>query len=150
MSNFKGATHQKKHGKRTTKFSTRYELVLPNKNDETELYTVERAFGDGKFQLVNIETNGMIKASITRSFKKGPTKEIISTGDTVLVQPGISKNQYFIIHRYSSSDIEELQKLGIVSTSKFKLNLDNDNDDDGLDFDDTGNLDNSEDLFDNL
>lgn len=151
MSNFKGATHQKKHGKKqSTKFCAKFELVLPDKNEETELYVVDRAYGNGVFQVLKIDTNDSIKASITRSFKKGPTKEIISVGDTVLVQPGISTNQYFIIHRYSVSDIKELERLGIV-TIKTKLALDQDQDQKdelNLDFEET--IDEDENLFNNL
>ena len=145
-----GATHQKKHGKKqTTKFCAKIELVLPNKEEQTEIYTITRAYGNGYFQLVKYQATDEIKASITRSFKKGPTKEIISIGDNVLVQPGISKEQYFIIHRYSLSDMNELETLGHITPTKLERRLCNE-DDDGLDFDDAANLDDCEDLFDNL
>lgn len=140
MSNFKGATHQKKHGKKqSTKFCAKYELVLPNENDGTELYVITRPLGNGRFMVSHMETSEIIQASITRSFKKGPTKEILGISDTVLIQSGISKDQYFIVHRYSKSDIEELRRLGLV---KIETNLTlNPTQDDGLDFGDLHSLD---------
>ena len=117
MSHRKGSTHTKKHqqGKRIT---YTVELIVPDKEAGEFCGKVTTTLGLCRFNIMNLNTNETIQASAPRSFRAGKKKEIINVDDIVLVQPGISKNQYFITHLYSDDDIIELNRQCIIGHVK--------------------------------
>ena len=112
----KGHTHQKRHNKRDVEITTT-ELSLA-KDSEGEFYAkVAKPLGSGQFNVVDNEGRE-VRATIMRSFKKGPARELINPEDWVKVQEGISKNQFFINHKYSKSDEIKLYSLGLIGKPK--------------------------------
>jgi translation initiation factor IF-1 len=114
--NGKGHTHQKRHNKRDN------EIVINEisfaKSSEGEFYAkVAKPLGSGQFNVVDNEGRE-VRASITRSFMKGPKRELINPDDYVKIQPGISKDQYFINHKYNKNDIDKLYSLGLIGKPK--------------------------------
>lgn len=117
MSNAKGSTHTKKH-QQSTKVKYTVELVLANTSEQEFYGKVTAPLGSSRFSILNISNNETIQASAPRSFRASYKKEIISVGDTVLIQPGISKNQYFITHLYNANDILELHRQCLLEYNK--------------------------------
>ena len=117
MSQKKGATHVKKH-QQNKKVKYVIELVLANVSEQEFYGKVIATLGLCRFSIQNISNNETIQASAPRSFRASHKKEIINVGDTVLIQPGISKNQYFIIHLYNSNDILQLARQGLLEYNK--------------------------------
>ena len=115
MASKKGATHTKKHQKKSNKITFKSELIVPNEEECEFVGRISKALGSCRFTIENVNnTQDTCQAAALRSFKSGPTKEIINIGDYVLVQPGISKNQFFITHRYNENDKIELTRRCIV------------------------------------
>jgi translation initiation factor IF-1 len=111
----KGHTHQKRHKKGVE--STPDELILA-KDSEGEFYgKIIKIIGSGQFHIIDNEGRE-VRANITRTFMKGPAKEFINMDDYVKVQPGISKNQFFINHKYNKHDIDKLYSLGLIGKPK--------------------------------
>ena len=117
MSQRKGATHTKKH-QQGRKITYVVELIVPDKEAGEFCGKITAALGLCRFTIMNLNNNEVIQASAPRSFRAGKKKEIINVDDIVLVQPGISKNQYFITHLYSSADITELNRQCIIGHIK--------------------------------
>lgn len=112
----KGHTHQKRHNKKGGD-NVQDELILA-KNSEGEFYAkIIKIIGSGQFNVIDNEGREF-RANITRTFMKGPAKEFINMDDYVKVQPGISKNQYFINHKYTKNDIDKLYSLGLIGKPK--------------------------------
>jgi translation initiation factor IF-1 len=111
----KGHTHQKRHKKGEN--NSHDELILA-KDSEGEFYgKIIKIIGSGQFNVVDNEGRE-IRANITRTFMKGPAKEFINMDDYVKVQPGISKNQFFINHKYTKNDIDKLYSMGLIGKPK--------------------------------
>jgi hypothetical protein len=112
----KGHTHQTRHNKNKGNH-VQDELILA-KDSEKEFYgKIIKIIGSGQFNVIDNEGRE-VRANITRSFMKGPAKEFINMDDYVKVQPGISKNQFFINHKYNKNDIDKLYSLGLIGKPK--------------------------------
>jgi len=112
----KGHTHQKRHNKKGAEIAAN-ELIFA-KDSEGEFYAkIIKIIGSGQFNVIDNEGREC-RANITRTFMKGPAKEFINMDDYVKVQPGISKNQFFINHKYNKNDIDKLYSLGLIGKPK--------------------------------
>ena len=106
----KGDTHIKKYNKQK-RIIFNNNLKIPNINDGEMIGQVISGLGSRRFLINIINDNYSINAAALRSFAAGPTKEIIRVQDYVIVQTGISKNQYFINHKYSDAEVIKLYDL---------------------------------------
>jgi hypothetical protein len=125
----KGDTHQKKHNKRNKNDYVKRELILAQ---EDEFYAkIIKSLGFCKFTVQDLSGREYM-ATALRSFKKGPRTEKINIGDFVKIQKGVSQNQYYINHLYTSDDIDKLFAYNEInkpdtSTTVDNNDLDNDN-----------------------
>ena len=128
----KGATHINKQELRKQKyFST--DVKIPNENEGEVIGEVIGTLGCARFSIKILEDSKEVQASAQRSFKSGPRKEYIKIKDYVIVQPGISKNQYFINHLYSQADIEKLYDRRIIGKPKTSTVVENEDVEDNTD-----------------
>ena len=94
----KGDTHKKKHSKN---HFVKHDLVIANKN-EGEFYARVMSILNGNRLKVKDNKGDEIQVGIRGNFFYGSKKENLNFPDMdrheywVLVQPGISKNQYFL------------------------------------------------------
>jgi hypothetical protein len=112
----KGDTHQKKHSKSDKKrfnFNST-DLKVPDKNQGEMIGEITGTLGSCRFNVKVVDENIEVQASALRSFQKGPRKEVLNVKDYVVIQPGISKDQYFINHKYNSTEVEKLYGHGII------------------------------------
>lgn len=112
----KGDTHKKKHQKdnnKRIKFTSN-ELRTPKEEEGEIIGLVINTLGVCNFRVKNFDNDEEVTATITGTFRKGPRKEPIYIGNYVLLQTGISKNQYFIVHKYQETDIDKLHSYGIL------------------------------------
>jgi translation initiation factor IF-1 len=117
-----GATHKKRHEQRKGEFVNK-ELILANPA-EGEFYGIIME-EKGNCRFVVEDTNGRrIQASISKSWKKGPNKERVKVSDTVKIEPGISKDQYHITHKYDSSEVATLHSRGLIGKPKSDKEID--------------------------
>jgi hypothetical protein len=120
----KGDTHKKKHSKN---HFVKHDLVIANKN-EGEFYARVMSILNGNRLKVKDNKGDEIQVSIRGNFFYGSKKENLNFPDMdrheywVLVQPGISKNQYFLKHIYNDSDREKLQDRGELSYNNVQFN----------------------------
>lgn len=104
------ATHQKKHMQvRGTK-----ELIFRDEKEGEEYAEVLKSVGDCRFdcKFLNGETT---KAKLAGVLIKGPKKQRVVPGDHVLLarsEATTEKDNYYIIHKYSSDDYKKLAKNG--------------------------------------
>ena len=131
----KGDTHKKKHVK--NKF-IKYEFILAKK-DEGEFYAKVLGILNGDRIKVKDTKDNEYQIIIRGNFFYGSKKENLNFLDCdrndywVLVQPGISPNQYFLKHIYSDDDKKKLyerNELTAVSTQNNILEINNEIDDD--------------------
>ncbi len=118
-----GHTHQKKHQKGSggSKKKCIRELEFAK---EGETYAiVSKANGDCRFEVTDFDGR-VYKATLPRSFKKGVTKEIVKVGDTIKIQEGISKDQYFINHLFAPDEVEKLISYGEIKNTSINTELD--------------------------
>jgi len=116
----KGDTHVKKHNKtdkRRFNFNST-DLKVPDKDQGEMIGEVTGTLGSCRFNVKVLDENIEIQATALRSFQKGPRKEVIATKDYVVVQSGISKDQYFINHKYNQVEVEKLYGYGIIGKPK--------------------------------
>ena len=116
----KGDTHVKKHNKvdkRRFNFNST-DLKVPNKDQGEVIGEVIGTLGSCRFKVKVLDENIEVQATALRSFQKGPRKEVINTKDYVMIQPGISKEQYFINHKYNQTEVEKLYGYGIIGKPK--------------------------------
>ncbi len=142
----KGDTHKKKHNK--SKY-VKHDLELANKN-EGEFYAKVLGTLNGNRIKVKDIKGTEYQVIIRGNFFNGTKKENINFSDPerndfwVLIQLGISKNQYFLKHIYNDNDKQILYDRGElteVSTQNNTLqisinneiNTDNIQDDEWLD-----------------
>ena len=138
----KGDTHVKKHDKRKFNYSS-YDLVTPKENEGECIELVTWTFGSCRFKVKLINDDEEVQATATRSFQKGPRKEFIKIGDYVIIQPGISRDQYFINNKYSDDEVRKLNSLGLLNAKPKNSNIINDldiNDDES----NNNNIDNTD------
>jgi hypothetical protein len=120
----KGDTHKKKHSKN---HFVKHDLVIANKN-EGEFYARVMNILNGNRLKVKDNKGDEIQVGIRGNFFYGSKKENLNFPDMdrheywVLVQPGISKNQYFLKHIYNDSDREKLQDKGELSYNNVQFN----------------------------
>lgn len=122
----KGDTHTKKHNKgdkRRFNFNSN-DLKIPNKEEGEMIGEIIGTLGSCRFTVKIIDENIEIQATALRSFQKGPRKEVINTKDYVVVQSGISKDQYFINHKYNALEVEKLYAYGIIGKPKKSIIID--------------------------
>ena len=120
----KGDTHKKKHSKN---HFVKHDLVIANK-DDGEFYARVMSILNGNRLKVKDNKGDEIQVGIRGNFFYGSKKENLNFPDMdrheywVLVQPGISKNQYFLKHIYNDSDREKLQDRGELSYNNVQFN----------------------------
>jgi hypothetical protein len=120
----KGDTHIKKHTKAKI-FNN--ELQIANKS-EGEFYAKVLSVLNGNRIKVKDMKGNEHQASVRGSFFYKDKKENLNFTDAdrneywVLVQPGLSKNQYFLKHIYSNDDCKKLQDRGELSVIINQLN----------------------------
>jgi hypothetical protein len=131
----KGDTHTKKHNK--TKY-VKYDLELAKK-DEGEFYAkVQGVLNGNRIKVKDIRENEyqiIIRGNFYFGAKKENTYFLDSDRNDywVLVQPGITKGQYFLKHIYNDADKQILYDRGElteVSTQNNTLQITNDNEKD--------------------
>jgi hypothetical protein len=110
----KGDTHTKKHTK--SKF-VKYELEIAKKEEGDFYAKVQGVLNGNRINVINTN-NEEFQVIIRGNFYFGKKKENLNFVDPdrneywVLVQLGISKNQYFLKHIYNDSDCKKLQDRG--------------------------------------
>jgi len=113
----KGDTHVKKHDKRKMNYYSD-ELVIPNDSQGEFIGEIIGTLGDSRFTVKKLDDTIEIQATALGSFRKGPRKQFINPKDYVVVQPGVSKNQFYINHLYSPLDINKLFERGFIGKPK--------------------------------
>ena len=120
----KGDTHKKKHSKKTF---IKNELVLANK-DAGEFYgKVVGILNGDRIKIKDIKENEL-QVIIRGNFFYGNKKENINFIDSdrndywVLIQPGITKNQYFLKHIYNEDDKHKLYERGDLTLTSNSIN----------------------------
>lgn len=128
----KGDTHQKKYLKQKL---IKYDLELANRNDGEFYAKFMSSLGGNRIKAKDIHGNEY-QIIIRGSFYFGSKKENLNFPDAdkndywLLVQPGISHNQYFLKHIYTSSDCKKLierGELGIDTNQNNVFEINNDN-----------------------
>ena len=108
------ATHQKKHVKK--RISSNINIY---KTDDMEDYAkvIKAVNSDATFEVELIKNNTKIIAGARGSMIKGPNKQKINPGDTILIQKDTSttKEKYFICYKFSPEDVKRLTKMGELS-----------------------------------
>ena len=120
----KGDTHSKKHNKSKIVNYNSNSLKIPNENEGENIGEVVATLGGCRFTIKLVNDNTEIQALASRSFSHGPRKEIIKTKDYVIIQPGISKNQYFINHKYTELEVQKLYDLNHIGKPKKSVTID--------------------------
>ena len=106
------ATHQKKHPKKnnikpfvTAEEGSTYGTIKSNK-------------GDARFDVEIIRTGKLIIAKARGSLIKGPGKQRLQIGDTILIQEGEIS---YILTKYSDEEVKKLTKMGELVSFKPKV-----------------------------
>lgn len=144
----KGDTHKKKHIK-ISRF-TKSDFVLANESEGEFYARVIGILNGNRLKVINIHGDDF-QVGIRGNFFFGAKKENLNFVDPerndywVLVQPGISTNQYFLKHIYKNEERAKLYDRGELTIKNTQNNI--------LDIGTTNeeiNDDNVEDWFDNL
>jgi hypothetical protein len=120
----KGDTHVKKHSKGGKRIYVSNDLKIPNESEGEMIGVIIGTLGSCRFSVGVVNENIEVQASAPRSFSAGPNKEIIKVKDYVIIQPGISKNQYFINHKYSEAEVQKLYDLKHIGKPKQSVTVD--------------------------
>lgn len=122
----KGETHKKKHVK-ISKF-TKYDFIVANQ-DEGEFYArVVGILNGNRLKVINIHGEEL-QVGIRGNFFFGAKKENLNFVDAerndywVLVQPGISVNQYFLKHIYTNDERSKLYDRGELTVKNTQNNI---------------------------
>ena len=108
------ATHVKKHIKKSNKDFTTAE--------DGETYAIIKSNkGDARFDIEVIRTGKALIAKARGSLIKGPGKQRLNIGDTVLIQEGDST---YILTKYSEEEVKKLTKMGELVSFKPKVDQD--------------------------
>jgi hypothetical protein len=120
----KGDTHKKKYTKSNF---VKYDLIIAKK-EEGEFYGRVLGILNGNRLRVKDNKGDEIQVGIRGNFFYGSKKENLNFPDMetheywILVQPGISKNQYFLKHIYNDTDKLKLQDKGELSHENVQFN----------------------------
>ena len=113
-------THQKKHIKYTGRNTKNDELQLADPKSGTVYGRVFAPRGSCRFEIVTIGDNQTLNCALRgRMQGKGGPSNRINVGDLVLLEHDAStttKDNYFIIHKYSPADTRTLEKKGELKT----------------------------------
>jgi hypothetical protein len=118
-------THTKKHVKSK---NVKYDLLIANKDDGEFYGKVLSTLGGNRIKVLNNKKEE-IQVSIRGNFSFGAKKENVNFPNSdrheywILVQPGISKNQYFLKHIYNDNDINSLKNRGELSNNVIENNI---------------------------
>jgi hypothetical protein len=124
----KGDTHTKKHGQNTKSKFIKYELEIANKSEGEFYAKVLGMLGGNRIKVIDLK-GCEIQATVRGNFYFGGKKENLNFSDAdkkeyyVLIQPGISKNQYFLKHIYNETDIKKLYDKGELLASTTQTNV---------------------------
>lgn len=106
------STHTKKHIKKNNK----HDFVT---SEEGETYAIIKSIkGDTRFDVEIIRTGKLIIAKARGSLIKGPSKQRLQIGDTILIQEG---EQSYILTKYSDEEVKKLTKMGELVSFKPKV-----------------------------
>jgi len=103
------ATHLKKHNR------SRKNEFTPATEENEEYATIVSARGDSRFIAEIVRTGKQISVTAPGKLKKGPNKQRIKVGDTVLIQEGPVT---YILAKYSDEEVRKLNKMGELITMK--------------------------------
>ena len=120
----KGDTHVKKHNKGGKRIFISNDLKIPKESEGEMIGVIIGTLGSCRFSVGVVNENIEVQASAQRSFSAGPNKEIIKVKDYVVIQPGISKNQYYINHKYSETEVQKLYDLKYIGKPKQSATVD--------------------------
>jgi hypothetical protein len=121
----KGDTHQTRAKK--NKF-VKNDMVFAN-TDEGEFYAKVQGILNGNRIKVKDINGSEYQIIIRGNFWYGPKKEKVTFPDAdrheywVLVQPGITANQYFLKHIYNDIDCQNLKDRGELSVTVTTTNI---------------------------
>lgn len=122
----KGDTHVKKHNKSKTvnRNINSIDLKIPNNTEGEMIGEIIGAYGSCRFNVKLVNDNIEVQAMAPRSFSRGPNKETIRIKDYVVIQPGISRNQFYINHRYNEMEVKKLYDLNHIGKPKQSVTVD--------------------------
>ncbi len=121
----KGDTHVKKHNKgKLISKNVNNDLKIPNESEGERIGEITGTLGNCRFNVKLLNDDIEVQASASRSFSHGPNKEIIRMKDYVVIQPGISRNQYHINHKYADNEIQKLYDLNHIGKPKQSITVD--------------------------
>ena len=101
--------HAKKHNK-----NKQNNFIIAEKGESYAIIKSNK--GDSRFDVEIIRTGKVIFARASGRLKKGPHKQRLNIGDTVLIQEG---DKSYIINKYSDDEVRKLTKLGeLVNLTK--------------------------------
>jgi translation initiation factor IF-1 len=116
------STHQKKHIKHTGRNTRNNELHLADPKVGTAYGRVTAAKGSCRFEVVTISDNKTYNSGLRGKMQgKGGPSNRINVGDLVLLEHDActtTKDNYYIVHKYSPADIRTLEKKGELTTVK--------------------------------
>jgi hypothetical protein len=105
------STHIKKHIKNNTK----REFVTA---EEGETYAIIKGIkGDARFDIEIIRTGEVIIAKARGALIKGPSKQRLQIGDTILIQEGFPS---YILTKYLEDEVKKLTRMGELVSFKPK------------------------------
>ena len=114
------ATHQKKHIKHTGRNTRNTELQLADPKLGTTYAKVIAPKGSCRFEVVTISDNKTYNSGLRGKMQgKGGPSNRINVGDLVLLEYDTStttKDNYYIVHKYSQADTRTLEKKGELTT----------------------------------
>lgn len=111
-----GSTHLKKHNKKKNQIKHENICIYPNHEYNEKIGEITGTLGYCNFNIKLLNDDIEIQAKLKGDFISGKSKkkERVNIHDYVLVQPGISKNSYYIVHKYSKTDEKYLLLNGHV------------------------------------
>jgi hypothetical protein len=118
-------THTKKHVKNR---NVKYELIIANKDDGEFYAKVLGTLGSNRIKVLN-DKKEEIQVSIRGNFYFGAKKENLNFPNCdrheywILVQLGVSKDQYFLKHIYNDTDLNTLKNRGELSSDVVENNV---------------------------
>jgi len=114
------STHQKKHIKHTGRNTRNDELQLADLKLGTAYGRVIAPKGSCRFEVVTISDNKTYNSGLRGKMQgKGGPSNRINVGDLVLLEHDActtTKDNYYIIHKYSPADTRTLEKKGELTT----------------------------------
>lgn len=118
----KGATHRSKHQQRKGETVVK-ELKLADKSYDEEYGVVMEELGGSQFVVEDCKGR-RVRATISRGWSKGPNREQVLKGNTVVISPGIGKDTYHICHQYDAQEVSTLHSRGLIGKPKTDNEID--------------------------